>query len=172
MVMKIKILNAGCGKDTYGTDFIDLYPERKEVKKCNIDVEKFPYKSNIFDEVYSKNNFEHLRNPLNFLNESYRVLKHNGKIKITTDNAGLWGLFGEVHYGGLEKYGQHGKEDRHYMLFTTKHLYNWLESVGFKNIEIKYSIGNGHTLKNKIIITFLTKISRKFNPIIIAEARK
>jgi len=31
--MPKRILNIGCGNDTYGTDFLDLYPKRKEVKK-------------------------------------------------------------------------------------------------------------------------------------------
>jgi ubiquinone/menaquinone biosynthesis C-methylase UbiE len=75
-----KILNVGCGKETYGTHFIDFYPSRQNVLKCNVDEEKFPFPDNYFDEVYAKFIFEHLRNPMNFLSESYRVLKKKVKL--------------------------------------------------------------------------------------------
>lgn len=58
---KKRILNIGCGNDTYGTDFVDLYPQRKEVKKCMIDSEKLPYSKNTFDEVRMYFVFEHLK---------------------------------------------------------------------------------------------------------------
>src|SRR2546426_9579193 len=98
-----KILNVGCGEDTYGTHFIDSVPTRKDVVKCNIDQDRFPFNDNFFDEVYSEQNFEHLKNPMNFLKESSRVLKKGGSIVIITDNAGFWGIFGNVHHGGYEK---------------------------------------------------------------------
>ncbi len=167
-----RILNVGCGNDTYGTDFIDLYPERKKVKKCNIDVDRFPYKDGIFDEVYSKNNFEHLRNPLNFLNESHRVLKKNGRLILITDNAGLWGLFGNVHHGGLETGGQHGSEDRHYSLFTTNHLANWLQSTGFRTVRVNYYLGEKHTTRNRLMLYLLTRVSERFHHHIIATGMK
>jgi len=65
--MRRRILNVGCGEDTYGTHFVDLYPTRKEVIKCNVDKEKLPFPNNYFDEIYSKNLLEHLRNPGFFL---------------------------------------------------------------------------------------------------------
>ena len=68
-----KILNVGCGSQKYGTDFIDIYPSRKEVIKCDVAKEKFPYKEETFDEVYSKNLFEHIANLPHLLNEMKRV---------------------------------------------------------------------------------------------------
>lgn len=170
-----RILNVGCGNDTYGTDFVDLYPSRPEVIKCNMDVEKIPFPDNYFDEVYSKYTFEHLINPLNFLKESFRVLKKGGKIIIVTDNAGLYGLFGNAHYGEYEKLGKHGVKDRHYHLFTTQHMKNWLDIVGFKDIYMTYEIGKKytkHTLKNYIILKILTFISKKLSPYILVTAKK
>ena len=136
-----KILNVGCGKDTYGTDFIDVYPERKEVKKCDIDKEKFPYKNNIFDEIYSSFVFEHLKNPASTLKEMVRVLKKGGKLIIKTDNAGWWGYHNskskfKVHYGGYFFEG-HGDKDRHYSLFTIHHLENHFEDAGLKVLSLK-----------------------------------
>ena len=39
MTVKRRVLNVGCGKDTYGTDFVDKYPSRKDVIKYDIDQE-------------------------------------------------------------------------------------------------------------------------------------
>jgi ubiquinone/menaquinone biosynthesis C-methylase UbiE len=51
----MRILNVGCGNDTYGTHFVDLYPTRKEVIKCDVNKERLPFPSNFFDVVYSRN---------------------------------------------------------------------------------------------------------------------
>ena len=170
-----RILNCGCGLDTYGTDFIDVYPSRKGVIKCNFDMEKFPFEGNYFDEVYAENIFEHLKNPLNFLKESRRVLKSGGKITLLTDNAGFWGVFGSTHHGSYEKIRiQKGTpEDRHYALFTPSHLNNWLKSVGFKNIKIKYFVNNKQVKESHIILfRFLMAISERFAPHLEATAEK
>jgi SAM-dependent methyltransferase len=135
--MKKKILNVGCGSETYGTHFVDLYPTRTKVIKCNVDEEKLPFPDNYFDEVYSRNLLEHLKNPGYALKEMTRVLKRNGKLILITDNASYY-LFHilksySAHY---YNYKEHGKEDKHYMLFTTKHLENFLKSLKLKIIKI------------------------------------
>ncbi|MCP6719178.1 MAG: class I SAM-dependent methyltransferase [Patescibacteria group bacterium] len=136
--MKKRILNIGCGNDTYGTDFVDVYPSRKEVIKCNLDEEKLPYKSDIFGEVYSSFNFEHLKNPGFVLKEMARVLKKDGVLILKTDNAGWWGYHNsksryKVHYGGYH-FEDHGLEDKHYSLFTFHHLENHFKEAGLKII--------------------------------------
>jgi len=173
--MKRKILNVGCGKDTYGTHFIDLYPTRKDVLKCDVNKDEFPFPSNYFDEVIAIALFEHLTNPLNFLKESYRVLKKGGKLIIITDNAGFWGIFGKTHYGEYEKRRKKSgfEEDKHYALFTPNHLKNWLEYVGFRNIKIEYLVWKKYMKKEHyLFIKVLTLISKRFYPHIKAEAIK
>ena len=138
-----KILNVGCGDDKYGTDFVDMYPQRKEVKKCDIENERLPYDNNVFDEVYSENFFEHLKNPSNALKEMKRVLKHGGKLVVITDNAGFWGFHvagATTHYGGYEKNNKNffGKMDRHFGLFTPWHLTNYFEDIGLKKVSYEY----------------------------------
>jgi len=141
--MRRRILNVGCGTDAYGTDFVDLYPSRKGVIKCNVEKEKLPFGNNSFDEIYSKNLFEHLKNLSFVLKEMARVLKPGGKLVLRTDNAGFW-LFHntkskwKIHYGGYERIGAHGKKDKHYALFTTHHIKNHLEDVGIKVIRTEY----------------------------------
>ena len=139
--MKRRILNVGCGNDRYGTDFIDAYPSRKDVIKCNLDKEKLPYKNNTFDEVYSAFNFEHLKNPSSVLKEMVRVLKKGGRIIVKTDNAGWWGYHNskskyKVHYGGYH-YENHGDEDKHYALYTMHHLENHFREVGLKVLSFR-----------------------------------
>lgn len=137
--MKKKILNVGCGKQTYGTHFVDLYPTRPEVMKCNIDGERLPFSNNFFDEVFSGNIFEHVKNPGWCLGEMVRVLKKGGKLVLVTDNASYY-MFHisrshSVHY---YKYRGWGSTDRHYALFTTVHLENFLKAFNMKPLEITF----------------------------------
>lgn len=136
----MRILNVGCGKDTYGTDFIDLYPSRPEVIKCNVDEEKLPYPKNTFDKVYAKCILEHLTNPGFVLAEMVRVLKTGGTLEIITDNASYLGyhlsIFGtKLHMGGYKGFG---KEDKHYALYTIEHLKNLIEKFRLRLIKIEY----------------------------------
>lgn len=133
----MKILNVGCGKDTYGTHFVDLYPSRKDVVRGDINV-GLPFKDNTFDEVYNNNFFEHLRNPHQSLMEMKRILKPGGKIRIMTDNASYWifALNNTAHTGGYESKEHPG--DCHYMLFTPTHFENFAKAAGLEVVKIDY----------------------------------
>lgn len=167
MAKNKRVLNIGNGTDfSYGTDFVDMYPSSKRVKKCNVNKDRLPYNDNTFDEVYAKNIFEHTLNFDNLLVESYRVLKHGGCITIFTDNAGFWGVFGNVHHGSYEKKSIGGNEDKHYELFTPTHLRNFLETYKFKNIKITYE--NSTDFK----VNILGYLNRRLSPHIIARGYK
>ncbi len=163
MYKRKRILNVGCGNDIYGTDFVDLYPLRRDVIKCDIEKERLPFKNNIFDEVYSSNLFEHLKNPNFTLKEMVRVLKHGGRIVIKTDNAGFWLYYNskskwKVHHGGYEKLGAHGKFDRHYALYTPHHIKNHLDLLGVKVIKISYNSDfQGLSLPIRLVNWILSK---------------
>ncbi len=146
-----RILNIGCGNDTYGTDFLDLYPQRKEVKQCMIDSGKFPYKNNSFSEIRMYFVFEHLKNHEHTLKEAYRVLKKGGILDLKTDNAGYWyyALDNKTHTGRYESVLEYGKDDRHFGLFTDHHLKNYFEDAGFKVINLKNSYDNARPQKNQ-----------------------
>jgi len=173
--MKKRILNVGCGEDTYGTHFFDLFPSRSEVLRCDVNDERFPFPDNSFDEVYAECLFEHLKNPMNFLVESYRVLKRGGKIIVITDNAGLWGFLGNVHHGEYEKIRANERVlgDKHYALFTPSHLKNWLESAKFREIEVNYFFDSKKVMKiHLLLLKFLMNLNRRFAPHIKAVAKK
>lgn len=136
-----KILNVGCGENRYGTHFVDKYPLRPEIKKCDLDCEKLPFKDNFFDEVVGINVLEHLTNMGFALKELHRVMKKGGKLTIQTDNANYWGYaISKSHLGGYEDrdYFRSSGGDKHYALFTTSHLWNLAKKVGFKNIKVGY----------------------------------
>jgi SAM-dependent methyltransferase len=132
-----RILNVACGKDTYGTDFVDMYPSRENVIQC--DIEKgLPFADETFDEVYSHCLFEHLKNPFNMLLEMKRVTKAGGKVRVITDNGSYWvfALDNRAHTGGYEK-DQH-PDDRHYCFFTKTHLTHHFTKAGFEIEEVNF----------------------------------
>jgi len=153
----MKILNVACGQQTYGTHFVDLYPQRAEVVKCDIENESLPFADGEFDEVYSDNLLEHLKNPNKVLAEMVRVLKKGGKLVIITDNASFWAyhLGAKTHYGGYEeRVGNTG--DRHYSLFTSWHLKNHFQALGLNKVKIEYLL-----IKEKHSQKFMVKLVTK-----------
>jgi SAM-dependent methyltransferase len=126
-----RILNVACGKDTYGTDFVDMYPSRVNVIKY--DIEKgLPFEDATFEEVYSHCLFEHLRNPFNMLLEMKRVTKVGGKVRVVTDNGSYWvfALNNSAHTGGYES--AEYPDDRHYCFFTKTHLRHHFTKAGLE----------------------------------------
>jgi|APSaa5957512622_1039677.scaffolds.fasta_scaffold00062_81 SAM-dependent methyltransferase len=168
-----KILNVGCGNETYGTDFIDLYPSRSEVKKVFIGKERFPYKNDFFDEVYSNCVLEHLVDIGHFIKECKRVLKKNGKIIIITDNAACYKF--HIHFFPHSKGAHHGRyeilgrvgggtgkssEDKHYSLFTPTHLKNLFDYYGIKTESLEYLFGYKRNRINKILDFLMSLVDR------------
>lgn len=143
---KKKILNVGCGRQTYGTHFVDVYPHSKRVVRCDTNHEKLPFPDNFFDEVYSSYFLEHCCQLYWVVSEMKRVLKSGGRLKIITDNAGwilfhipVWCHYGVHNLTDKEKRRRKGSKDKHYCLFTPLHLKNLLDEVGgFEHIEIEY----------------------------------
>jgi predicted SAM-dependent methyltransferase len=132
-----RILNVGCGGDTYGTDFVDMYPSRPEVVQCDLE-RGFPFGDDTFDEVYSHCLFEHLRNPFNTVVEMKRVAKPGGTVRVITDNGSYWAfaLNNSAHTGGYEK--SEFPEDRHYCYFSKHHLVNHFVEAGLEVKKVEF----------------------------------
>lgn len=97
----LRILDIGSGKGNHLVGFARLgikaygIDKRDEcvnilkdfdVRECNIETDKFPFKSNYFDFAFSKSVLEHVNNTDNFLSETKRVLKPGGiAIMMTPD---------------------------------------------------------------------------------------
>jgi len=134
------ILNLGCGEQTYGDVRIDLY---RGGANLLADVEKsLPFKSDVFDEVYSRHVFEHLRNPSLVLSEMVRMLKPGGRLVLITDNAAYIPFHLHSKFGsGFHSWnGYHGVSpiDKHFSLYTPEHLKNHLLDQKLRIVTIKY----------------------------------
>jgi ubiquinone/menaquinone biosynthesis C-methylase UbiE len=160
-----KILNVGCGNQTYGTERIDIVETPATTRVY--DIEKgLPYKDNFFDEVYCQYVFEHMKNPYNLLLEMKRVCKKNGKIIVITDNAGY--IFFHIKWRGRDYHGNysdeavHGesfnKQDHHYFLYSPEHLRNLFDVANLKVIKNNFSMWTNTeslSLKSRIFHRFL-----------------
>jgi len=140
VVEEKRILNLGCGNETYGTHRVDIVPTKTTTHV--FDVEKgIPFPDEFFDEVYERNLFEHLKNPHFHVQEVYRVLKKGGRVVLITDNASClrYYLLG-THTGGYmgHRHLLTRTGDKHYAIFTKEHLKNHFLDVGFKILKIEY----------------------------------
>lgn len=95
--MKGRVLDVGCeqgtlhnlikNEDIYG---LDISPKKFRNRVVKADAQSIPFKENSFDTLIAGELIEHLSNPEDFLKESKRVLKPNGKIIISTPNKKSW----------------------------------------------------------------------------------
>jgi len=106
---------------------------RTRVHDCiNADAEHLPLVEKAVDILVSVETIEHLPNPQKFLEESFRVIKDEGILVLTTPNA-------EVPYYKLDR--------EHLHSFTENKLKNLLIQKGFKvvflkKLRIRYRIFN------------------------------
>jgi 2-polyprenyl-3-methyl-5-hydroxy-6-metoxy-1,4-benzoquinol methylase len=99
----------------------------------NIPLEENNFPDNSFDVILASHLIEHLNAPKTFLEETYRVLKNNGSIFITTpDISGFQSVIFRSRWRSAIF--------DHLYLFSKRTLSKLLEAVGFK-IESRYSWG-------------------------------
>lgn len=136
-------LNLGCGGDyREGYINIDNNLNLRADKYCDF-VGKLPFKKGTVDEIFCKNLFEHVPNPLNFLLEMKRVLKKKGKAIIITSNASYL----IYHFPRKKAYHDfyninRSIEDQHYFMFQKGHLIAFTKKAGFKLKKLEYYISN------------------------------
>ena len=106
---KPRIVDLGCGdgyltsivanflkaSEVYGIDIQDRLLEKAKMRgiityKVDLNWEKLPLKDNYFDLALASEVIEHLLNPDNLLEESYRILKPGGYLVIKTPNLSSW----------------------------------------------------------------------------------
>jgi len=81
--MEIKKLNLGCGKDIRrGYLNVDYFSAKGVDMVLDLNNMPYPFKNNQFDEIVLQDIFEHLENPINVLEEIYRISKNKARIKI------------------------------------------------------------------------------------------
>lgn len=74
-----------------------------KVRKIDLNKEMCILESNKYEGIYAKHVIEHLQEPLNFLKDIRRILKHSGKTIILTPNCpymldkGFWDDYTHIH---------------------------------------------------------------------------
>jgi predicted SAM-dependent methyltransferase len=83
---EIRKLHIGCGKNIL-SDWLnsDFFPHSDVILHVDA-TDTFPFSKDTFDYVFSEHMIEHISysNALSMLSECYRVLRNNGKIRIST----------------------------------------------------------------------------------------
>jgi len=169
--LKGKILDVGCdhstlhksiynkfGKSVFGIDVnLRVYKNFPQVFKAS--AESIPFKNNTFDSVVAGELIEHLDNPNLFLNESYRILKKNGHLILTTPNKNSW--INKI-FKTLESYNRHDLpyEERHKILFTKNSLIK-LTSKHFHLRSFTYFVSDENSATDNI--SKLNKIPFSFS---------
>lgn len=164
----VRILNVGCGDDTYGTQRLDFAGGRG-VTEVGL-ATKLPYKGRVFDEVFGANVLEHMPNLLEFVIECRRVLKPGGRLVIKTDHAAYLGYhFLRFRPGDYHTWSGVRNDDRHYGLFTVGHLRNLMSAAGMEVVRIlPYNDWRPRTLWGKLLLRFVPWLN---SPRLWLEAR-
>jgi ubiquinone/menaquinone biosynthesis C-methylase UbiE len=157
-------------KEVWGIDISEkslMYAHSKGIKTLKLDInhEMLPFPDNTIDVVTGIEIIEHLINPDNFYRESYRVLKDNGYLILSTPNLASWlnrlllllgyiPAFYEVSlrfklgkpFRSIEKViKEEGVPAGHLRLYTLKALIQHLSIYGFSIIKIAgASVYGGH----------------------------
>ena len=149
-----KILDAGCGGGALianyissNTNVIGIDISDKAIKLAesrNIPNAEFQtseldkpwnFEDSQFDIVVSSEVLEHLDNFPLYMQESYRVLKPNGKLILTTPYHGLLKNLALCFWGFDKHFCNY--ESGHIRFFSNKKLRQLAESAGFQNIKFK-----------------------------------
>ena len=138
-IKKGSLIDLGCGRGDMLNAFskvglsvegVDLSPSSVELNKSiniklsDLSKEDLPYASESVDYVFSKSVIEHIEEPSLLMNESFRILKPNGKCIFLTPSwlHNAWGPFYLDH--------------THVTPFTQFSLGNLLKMSGYKNVRV------------------------------------
>jgi 2-polyprenyl-3-methyl-5-hydroxy-6-metoxy-1,4-benzoquinol methylase len=151
----VRVLDLGCGFgyflrlcdeqswDTYGVDVssfaIDMARTNTKARLYLHNIEKLDepiFAENAFDLITMFDVIEHLTLPNGVLKECERILKHGGKLMITTPNLNA---IERVFWKALAREKKwHGLSDEtHINLYSTFSLRNSVESTGLRILELK-----------------------------------
>ena len=78
-----KILDLGCGnKKRKGTIGVDSNHRVKPDIAHDLNTFPYPFEESTIDKIYIDNTLEHLENPLQVMEELFRILKPRGQLKV------------------------------------------------------------------------------------------
>ncbi|MFA5856740.1 MAG: class I SAM-dependent methyltransferase [Candidatus Pacearchaeota archaeon] len=117
-----------------------------DIKECDIEKDKFPFKDNTFDFIFSKSVLEHVTNTDNFVKEALRVLKPNGiAVFLTPDWKSQRDFFWDDY--------------THVKAFTRKSLQNAMRINGYSNVTCEYFLQLPIVWKYPILNTLLAPMN-------------
>lgn len=134
-----RLLDIGCGRGDmlrafHANDFkasgTDISPQAGKdcsefnFKIGNLEKEKLDFDDREFNCIFSKSVIEHLKNPINLLSESYRLLDNNGVCIIMTPSW-LHNSWGPFYF-----------DFTHVSPFTRPSLIDAMKIAGFKSVEV------------------------------------
>ena len=132
----MKIINLGCGNESYGDVRVDFVKTSTTTHICDLN-KPLPFKDNSFDKVYCKSILEHVGNVKQFIDECMRILKVGGTFYFRTDNSTYLGHVFKSHQSYLQ-FEDWSKEDKHYYLFKKEHLINFFGD----KVDLQYACQN------------------------------
>jgi len=101
----------------------------REVAVCNLNEQSLPFADNRFDAVIAGDVIEHLENPSQFLRETHRVLKMNGRLVISTPQANDWWI--TMHNWFLRRWIRDPDQGEHLQNWTLLDMTRLLKKNGF-----------------------------------------
>ena len=121
----MKKLNLGCGNYLFdGYENHDIRKHRPEIKySFDLNNIPYPFKDNEWDEIMMFDVLEHLKEPLDVMNELHRILKPNGLLSLRVaywENIACWDdithrkVYGENAFDCLDPSTPKGKEYGYY----------------------------------------------------------
>jgi len=141
-------LDIGCGEVARGTINIDLYLPAKIPKNFILaSAELLPFKSNVFDVVFSSYVIEHCLNPAHFVQDQVRCSRD--KVIIITDNSEWIGDYWFRLTGNGRIF-----HDEHYYRWTVEYLGNLIRRLGY---ETKVEACN---LSPTYVVAILSRLGR------------
>ncbi len=123
--LKEKFPGAVCAGIEYACDLVACN-QNKTIHLVRGDALALPMKTKVFDVVVATAIVEHLSHPIQLIHESFRVLKKNGILIVTTPHPFWEGIATRVG---------HLKKDEHAEVMTLSRLQSLFEEAGFKVIK-------------------------------------
>lgn len=123
--LKEKFPGAVCTGIEYACDLIACN-HNKTIHLIRGDALALPMKTNVFDVVVATAIVEHLPHPIQLIRESFRVLKKNGILIMTTPHPFWEGIATRIG---------HLKKDEHSAVMTLNKLQSLFKETGFKVIK-------------------------------------
>lgn len=131
-------LNVGCGFDRHDCDVcVDIHKD--SLADIITDAHFLPFRSGLFDGIYSSHCIEHLDSPFKALCEFYRVLKIGNHIVVSIPNVGKFSRILRYLLGkGVVQ------DFEHIYCWGRSEIKNMFLKVGFRRIVFSYGTDNYH----------------------------